>query len=102
MKRFALSVICGFVAPFLYSVIVALLTGYLKSPVLTQLLGIPIKWPLLIYSRLFYLPFPILLLYVAACNVLFYGILSYCVLWMLSKRREARYPFPPPPTDFTM
>src|SRR2546422_6318242 len=99
MKRLALSVICGFRAPFLYTVTAILLTPYI-TPGLRLLVGFPVKWLLFIYYRLSYLPFSILFPYIIVCNVLLYSLLSYFVLWALSKRKKAEYPFPPPPTDF--
>jgi hypothetical protein len=102
MKRLALSAVCGFLVPLVYSVIAVLVTAYGKNPILKQLVGIPVRWPLLIYYRIAYLPFPILLVYITACNVLLYGFVTYFVLWRFSKRKKASYPLPPPPpTNFT-
>jgi hypothetical protein len=101
MKRLVLSIVCGFLVPITFTVMAVFVAAYVRSPILKQLVGIPVRWPLLIHWRLAYLPFPILLLYVTVCNVFFYGVLSYWILWMLSRRKaQDRYRFPPPPTVF--
>src|SRR5436853_75034 len=46
MKRFVLSVVCGFVIPFLYSIIVGPLSSYIENDRLKLLVGIPVRWPL--------------------------------------------------------
>src|SRR5260370_40158926 len=102
MKRLVLSIVSGFLVTITFTIIAVLVAAYVRNPILKQLVGLPVRWPLLIYYRTVYLPFPILLVYVSACNVLLYGLVTYFALWMLSNRKKAQYPLPPPPpTDFT-
>src|SRR5437870_56121 len=98
MKRFVLSVVCGFVIPFLYSIIVGPLSSYIENDRLKLLVGIPVRWPLFIYPPFVMLPFPILLLYITVCNVFVYGGLSYFALWRLSARKKTESPPPKPPS----
>ncbi|HMH42129.1 MAG TPA: hypothetical protein VK557_01485, partial [Pyrinomonadaceae bacterium] len=52
MKRVVLSVIGGFVIPFLYSIIVAPLTPYIHNRTLDQLAMFPVRWPIVLLFRL--------------------------------------------------
>lgn len=103
MKRLVLAVVSGFVIPLLYSIIVGPLTPYIKSPILDRLAMYPVRWPILIFYRLGFLPFEneiALLLYIVGSNVLVYSILSYFVLWRLSKRKKKPLHSPPEPPSF--
>jgi len=48
MKRLALSVVGGFVCPFLYTVIIGPASLYIKSQTLNQFAAYPVRWPILI------------------------------------------------------
>ena len=102
MKRLALSLIGGFLLPFLYSIIVGPLTPYIKNnKTLDFLAMVPVRWPILLLYQLRVMPFesePWLLLYMVSCNVIFYGSLIYFVQFALSKRKKTSR-LPPAP-DF--
>src|SRR2546425_1097220 len=104
MKRLALSVICGFVIPFLYSVIVGPLTPYIKNPALDELATYPVRWPIIIPLRLGFVPFgeneTALLVYIIGCNVFLYSLLSYFLLWRFFRRKRAAPRLPPDPPSF--
>lgn len=101
MKRLALSLLGGFLLPFLYSLVVAPLTPYFKNyRTLDFLVAVPVRWPILILDALGVSPFEgegALLLYLVSCNVIFYGSLIYFVLFALSKRTHL-HRLPPAPT----
>lgn len=100
MKRLALSVLGGVAIPFLYSVVFGPLTTYTNNETLNHYLGYPVRWPVLILYRWF--PIDVsnnetfLLLLVISCNVLLYTLLTYCVLFAVSKRKVQSH-LPPPP-----
>ena len=102
MKRLALSLIGGFLLPFLYSIIVGPMTPYIKNNrPLDSLAMVPVRWPILLLYQLRVMPFESelwLLLSVVSCNVIFYGTLIYFVQFALSKRKKTSR-LPPPP-DF--
>ena len=103
MKRLVLSVVGGFVIPFLYSIIVGPLTPYIKNPTLNQLAMYPVRWPILILFRLGFVPFEneiALLLYIIICDVCLYSLLSYFLLWRFSKRKKTAQSLPPNPPPF--
>jgi hypothetical protein len=98
----ALSVICGVVIPFLYAVIVGPLTPYIRDNSTLDLLAmVPVRWPVLILYRLGAVSFEsetALLIYIIACNVVLYTLLTYFVLWGFSKRKKVdRLPPKPEP-----
>ena len=100
MKRLALSLIGGFLLPFLYSIIVGPLTPYIKNNrPLDFLAMVPVRWPILLLYKFGVMPFESevwLLLYIVSCNVIFYGSLIYFVQFALSKRKEtSRLPSAP-------
>jgi hypothetical protein len=103
MKRLALSVIGGFVIPFLYSIIVGPLTPYIKNPALDQLAMYPVRWPILLLFRLGFVPFEneiAILVYIIVCDVFLYSLLTYFLLWRLSKRKNVAQRLPPNPPTF--
>jgi hypothetical protein len=100
MKRLALSLLGGFVLPFLYSIIVGPLTPYIRhNPTLNLLATVPVRWPVLLLSWLRVFPFESefsVLLYIVSCNVILYGIMVYFVLFALSKRKKTNLSPPAP------
>jgi len=98
VKRLILSLVCGFAFPFLYSLIAAPLSSYVENERLRMLLGFPVRWPLLIYRPVIFLPTAILFLLLLGGNVLVYGTLSYFILWKRSSRRTHEIEPPPPPS----
>ena len=103
MKRFAVSLLGGFVLPFLYTIIVGPLTPYLKdNRTLNVLAMIPVRWPIMILYKLEVFPFESessLFLYILVCNVLLYASLTYFILFSLS-RSKRRIQLPPGPPEF--
>ena len=108
MKRLVLSVIGGFVIPFLYGVIVAPLTTYIPNETLKQLAGYPVRWPIITLQLLLPLgSFPFrdgdelfLLLLILVCDVLLYSILTYILLERFWKRKARQPSVPPDPPQF--
>jgi hypothetical protein len=99
MKRLALSVLGGFLLPFLYSIIVGPLTPYIKYRPLNFLATVPVRWPILLFESVARAPFESeqwLLLYLVGCDVILYGSLTYFVLFALSKRQRTNQ-LPPAP-----
>jgi len=100
MKRVALSLFGGFLLPFLYSIIVAPLTPYIKdNRTLDFMAMVPVRWPILLLHKFLVLPFDSesgLILYLVICNVIFYGSLVYFVLFALSRRKKTTQ-LPPTP-----
>jgi hypothetical protein len=47
VKRAILAIIGGFVIPFVYTVIIGPLTLRIHSDALNQLLGYPVRWPII-------------------------------------------------------
>jgi hypothetical protein len=111
MKRILLSVLGGFVIPFVYSVIAGHLSAYLgHNSFISSLLYIPIGFPRYIY---FYI-FPPLsghwfvsdvnetafFLYILFSLVLVYSIVSYFLLWLFSivrkRKNVSQSPLSPP------
>ena len=104
MKRLALSIILGFLIPFLYAVIVAPLTPYIKNPTIDRLAMYPVRWPILVFYRMGLVPFEneiALIVYIIVCNVVLYSLLGYILLWAVSKRRKGASHSPPQPPTFT-
>jgi hypothetical protein len=107
MKRLLISLLCGFLIPLIYALVVAPASGYLPHEGLRHLSGLPVRWPIIIlknyvYSRWPPGSFPIknelaLMLYLIICNVALYGSLTYFILWSLKKRPESRMSPPEPP-----
>ena len=102
MKRLVLSVIGGFVLPFLYGIIVGPLTPYIKTNATLHFLAmVPVRWPILLLYTLRVTPFESelgLLVYLVCCNVIFYGSLIYVVQFALLRRKQT-VRLPPAP-DF--
>jgi hypothetical protein len=102
-KRLLISLLCGVVVPFLYSIIVGPLSRDIQSYSLRAILYAPIGWPLF----LLYVLFPLrsllaandtaLFLYIVGCNVLLYTFLTYGFLSVRARRRETKTEPPPPP-----
>ena len=102
MKRLALSVLAGFVFPFGFAMIAAMLSPYVKSGTFDLLAGYLVRWPLM---TLYLFGFPVeknitTLLYVAGCNVLLWTLLTYCFLWATSKSKPRKSAPPPNPPTF--
>ena len=104
MKRLALAIVCGFIIPFLYAIIAVPLSSYITNPTLDRLLMFPVRWPILILSQLHFLAFEneiiAISVYLVACNVILYSILSYFLLWGVSKRKNVTLRSPPEPPSF--
>ena len=111
MKRLALSLVGGFAIPFLYTIIIGPASLYIESQTLNRFAAYPVRWPILILYRfasfdsLGSFPFrdqdsTILFLYIVICNVVAYAILTYTLLWVLSKRKSKVYESPPQPPRF--
>lgn len=99
MKRLALSILLGVVIPFLYAIVVGLLTAYIENRTVSHYLIFPVRWPILILFRL--VPLDVLnevIMVVALIvgNVLLYTLLSYCLLLAFSKPKTTSR-LPPPP-----
>ena len=105
MKRLALSILGGFLVPFLYSIVVGPLTPYINNNrTLDFLAMVPVRWPIMLLDELGVFPFKSefwSLLYILSCNVIFYGSLIYFVLFVLSKRTKTS-PLPPGPDHATI
>ena len=105
MKRLVFSVVGGVVIPFLYMVIVGPITTYIQDDRLKQLMGYPVRWPVIVLQGLLPLgsfPFrvgeePFLLLLIALCDVLLYSILTYILLWRFLKQKPQILRLPPEP-----
>jgi hypothetical protein len=103
VKRWIFAVLGGFVIPFLYTIIFGPLTLYIENSNLNQLLGFPVRWPVIILSRLVpfdWFPFrdqdaTVLFILIVVCDVMLYTILTYFLLWRFS-RPENRQQYPPP------
>ena len=96
MKRLRLSVVCGFLIPFLYAVIVGPLT-YTNNFTLRFWLNQPIEWPLSLHYLLAGQPrHPLagydmgVLIYVFACNVILYSLITYFLLLIFSALRRRK------------
>ncbi|HZI88264.1 MAG TPA: hypothetical protein VFD48_15635 [Pyrinomonadaceae bacterium] len=108
MKRLVFSVVGGVVIPFLYMVIVGPLTTYIQDDHVKQLMGYPVRWPVIILQGLLPLgSFPFrdedelfLLLLIVLCDVLFYSILTYILLWRFWKQKPQMLSLPPEPPQF--
>ena len=108
MKRIALSFVCGILIPFFYAIIAGLLSEYIENRRIHEALIVPVRWPLLIYNRLF-LSFPPgtfdiseagMLLIIIFGNIFLYGLLTYLVMaWLKPKKRTIEPPPPPGNTN---
>ena len=105
IKRFALSVIMGFLFPLTYAIFLSLLFDFIRQPT-PQFLVWPFGWPrplwILLLGRQ---PSEADLLsgiaFIALCNVLLYGSVCYFAfsIWALRRKPAAGDP-PPMPTPF--
>ena len=104
MKRLALALLGGFLIPFTYAIIVGPLSLYIANPTVSDLLSYPVRWPILILFRFGTFPLEpnevVLFIYIVACDVLLYSLLSYFLLWRFSKRRKRDLYLPPEPPSF--
>jgi len=107
MKRLLVSVISGFVLPFLYSIIVGPLSPHIGNERIRYLLWLPIGWPNILYGLLFLsfsgrsldIGINILLVVDIVGNVIFYSTLTYFfLLWQLLRKPKTVCQ-PPLPTD---
>ena len=60
MKRLALSVLGGFLIPFIYAIIFGPLSTYIENRTVNWLLVMPVRWPMILLERLFFLDLLIL------------------------------------------
>jgi hypothetical protein len=111
MKRLALSGVGGFAIPFLYTIIIGPASLYIESQTVNRFAQYPVRWPILILYRfasfdsLGSFPFrdqdsTIMFVYIVVCNVVLYTILTYILLWAVSKRKSKVYASPPRPPRF--
>ncbi|HEV2761546.1 MAG TPA: hypothetical protein VGV38_01030 [Pyrinomonadaceae bacterium] len=105
MKRLLLSLVGGFVIPFLYACVAGPLSTYTDDPRLQTLLVLPLRWPRHLYVYLSPPPKPSLyfddtasLVALILCDVALYAGVTYLLLTLraLSKRRTSIGPPPPP------
>jgi hypothetical protein len=107
MKRLLLSVIGGFIIPFLYGITSGPLSTYTDNFTIQFWLNLPIGWPRVLY---FYVTGPFaqhqlaeneaaFLIYIIGCDVLLYSLVTYGLLWMLTilRRKKDEYDAPPAP-----
>lgn len=103
VKRLLWSLLCGVLIPFVYSITAGPLSAYVESDAVRDVLYVPIGWPKLLLYRLFPIgSFPIrndtsLLIYIVACDIIFYGFLTFCFLTIRARRKVKAEPAPPPP-----
>ena len=105
MKRLLLSVLGGFVIPFLYTALFGPLSLYTHSERINHLLWIPIGWPQILYFYLFsplsvnapHIADNTLFIIQIVCDVTLYGTLTYIFLLMRSLKKPTTYDEPPPP-----
>lgn len=111
MKRILLSLLAGLVFPFLYAIIVGPLTLYVENDTLKDLMGVPVRWPIMILQRAVSLEglgrFPfrdedqwVLLAYFIICNTALYSALTYVLLSFLRKPKRSASQLPPQPPSF--
>jgi hypothetical protein len=106
MKRLLLSVLCGFVVPFVYAAVAAPLSFYIESERLKYLLWVPVGWPRILQLRLFNSPRILFIGGTASaviqivCDVALYASLTYILLTLRSHRKRKTYTEPPPPPVF--
>jgi hypothetical protein len=103
MKRVALALLGGFIIPFVYTVIAATLSVYVTNSTIDQFLMYPVRWPILIFFRLGFMPFEnetAILIYMIVCDVGLYSILSYFLLGRFFKPKKRVLSLPPEPPSF--
>lgn len=107
IKRLGMSLVLGFLLPLGYAIFLSELYDFLKKPT-PQFLAWPFGWPRPLWIFLMGrqpteddLVFGIA--FMAACNVLLYGLLVYVSLSVLSRirRRPVHDELPPLPTPFS-
>ena len=106
MKRLVLSVLGGFLIPFVYTMMIGSLPTYIQHRTLNKLLNFPIRWPMILLERLFSIDLfilqgyePAILIYVIAADVLLYSFLTYLLLWRFWKQ-SPKASVPPEPPQF--
>src|ERR1044072_7571106 len=102
MKRVALALLGGFIIPFVYTVIAATLSVYVTNSTIDQFLMYPVRWPILIFFRLGFMPFEnetAILIYMIVCDVGLYSILSYFLLGRFFKPKKRVLSLPPEPPE---
>lgn len=105
MKRLLASVLGGFLVPFGYIIVAALLLRHTDDERIRYFLWVPIGWPKIITSYLSPLLFgPDLHLEIntfriitVVGDVILYGTLTYFVLWLRALRKPKPQTAPPPP-----
>ena len=111
MKRILLSLLVGFVFPFIYTLIVGPLTLYVENKTNEDLMGVPVRWPIMVLQRvvgfegLGRFPFRdqdtmVLLTYDLICNVILYSALTYVLLSVFRKPKRSTSELPPQPPSF--
>ena len=106
MKRLALSLICGFAIPFLYTTVIGPLTPYVNRT-LDRFAMYPVRWPILMLYQITLangsnLPFEsetAKIIYIVGSNVLAYSVLSYVLFFAFSKRKKSKSRLPPNPSS---
>src|SRR5215475_6949128 len=103
VTQVALSVLSGVLIPFFYTIVAGPLSTYIQNDGLRRALNYPIRWPVIILTRL--LPwdsFPFrdgdelfLLLFIAISDVLVYSILSFTLLQLVWKPKTQQLDPPP-------
>jgi len=107
MKRLLLSVLGGFLIPFIYTAITGPLSTYIENRTVHKLLTLPVRWPIVLIMRLVPLNsfifrdeyLPALFIFVIIADVLLYSVLTYLLLWRFWKRRPDAS-LPPEPPEF--
>lgn len=111
MKRILLSLLVGLVFPFLYTLIVGPLTLYVENDTIKDLMGVPVRWPIMVLQRvvgfegLGRFPFrdedtTVLLTYDLTCNTILYSALTYVLLSFVRKPKRSTSQLPPQPPSF--
>ena len=111
MKRILLSLVVGFLFPFLYAIVTGPLTLNIKNYTFKRLLEVPVRWPILVLQRavgfegLDRFPFRdedqlVLLAYFIICNTALYSALTYVLLWFIKKPKRSSSELPPQPPSF--
>lgn len=105
IERLLVSLAGGILVPFGYFLLIlplVELTGSLGfSMALHQVLFMPLFWPQYLYIFLFGLTGnqTINILFLVACNIILYGLITYAVLSALYRKR-VQPELPPPPPQF--
>lgn len=111
MKRILLSLVVGFLFPFLYAIVIGPLTLDIENRMLKRLLEVPVRWPIMVleqavgFEGLGRFPFRdedqwALLAYLIICNTALYSALTYVLLFFIKKPKRSTPELPPQPPPF--